>query len=345
MRVARQLAWVVPLGLMLMAVALVAAAKEPPKPPMFIRWLVAGDPSDEAIRLYWKRVKADEATPQEMIDLGTMLFNRGYPKDAIRMFERALDEDKKLYEAWFRIGLVEHREGNLRSARRAYRRCLKLLTGHGWCNFYMGLLEEQNGDVKAALYYYRRAFKFAPELSRVEVNPALLYSKLQLGAVLRHSSRAGFTASLPMPFVQPGKVKKVRASFKQEESEYEPDEREQPEADEPQPEPTPVPAVRVTRPTPAAPVPVRTAPVARPQPRRITRPAPPPRQSRTQPTPTPNTAGTPQQTTGSASGEEGTEPPPPRIPDVSAEASLLPLWPSELEQRATVIAASCEDEI
>ena len=122
--------------------SLVASAGE----PMFVRWLVADDPGDEAIREYWERAERDELDAPALVDLGTMLFYRGYPKDAVRMYKRALDLDKDLYEAWFRIGLVEHSEGRLDNARQAYKRCLKKLTGHGWCNFYLGLLEEQLRD-------------------------------------------------------------------------------------------------------------------------------------------------------------------------------------------------------
>jgi hypothetical protein len=211
-----------------LAFVVLAMAKEPPKPPMFIRWLKADDPGDQTIRAYWQRVEAGGATPEDMVDLGSMLYLRGYPKDAIRMFRRALDEDEKLYEAWFRIGLVEHREGNLRAARRAYRKCLKELTGHGWCNFYMGLLQEQLGHPSRALDYYRRAFKFAPALADPEVNPELLYSRLQLGAVLRHNARERFTTNMPMDFLRPERVAAVEARFgaDPEEGEADPEGRE-----------------------------------------------------------------------------------------------------------------------
>ena len=87
--------------------------------PMFVRWLAPADPGDQTIRVYWEQAERGQLGPQGMIDLGTMLFYRGYPKDAVRYFQRALDQDADLYEAWFRIGLVEHREGNLRDAEEA----------------------------------------------------------------------------------------------------------------------------------------------------------------------------------------------------------------------------------
>ena len=189
--------------------AAVAAADE----PMFVRWLVMDDPGDETIRDYWERAEREELDPPALVDLGTMLFYRGYPKDAVRVFKRALDLDPDLYEAWFRIGLVEHSEGDLDSARQAYKRCLKKLTGHGWCNFYLGLLEEQLGHSSDALYYYRRALKFAPELANPRVNPEVMTSRLMLGVQLQDQDRRRFKASLPMPYLEPGKVDRVRRRY------------------------------------------------------------------------------------------------------------------------------------
>ena len=181
--------------------------------PMFVRWLVMDDPGDETIRVYWEQAERGELAAPDLVDLGTMLFYRGYPKDAVRMYRRALDIDPDLYEAWFRIGLSEHSQGDLDDAQQAYKRCLKLLTGHGWCNFYLGLLEEQLGHSANALYYYRRAFKFAPELANPKVNPEVMSSQLVLGAQLQDYDWRRFDAYLPMRYLRPDKVKKVEAQF------------------------------------------------------------------------------------------------------------------------------------
>jgi len=192
-------------GLLSLLVVLLAHADE----PIFVRWLVADDPGDETIRNYWERAERGELDAPALVDLGTMLFYRGYPKDAVQVFHEALDLDPDLYEAWFRIGLVKHSEGELSDARQAYNRCLKKLTGHGWCNFYLGLLEEQEGHSTAALYHFRRAFKFAPELSDPKVNPEMLASELAFAAKLREYHRVNFKNALPMPYMQAGEVKKV----------------------------------------------------------------------------------------------------------------------------------------
>jgi tetratricopeptide (TPR) repeat protein len=250
------------LGVMVLAVAVVAGSivLANADEPMFVRWLVVDDPGDETIRDYWQRAERDELDPPALVDLGTMLFYRGYPKDAIGLFQRALKLDPDLYEAWFRIGLVEHSEGDLNNARQAYRRCLKKLTGHGWCNFYLGLLEEQLGHGSDAMYYYRRAIKFAPELADPKINPEVMASKLMLGVQLQDQDRRKFKSSLPMPYLEPGKVARVRRQYEPTptpEPEPEPSEesaaaeappRNEPRSVEPQPQPTQAQPVRPPRP-------------------------------------------------------------------------------------------------
>jgi hypothetical protein len=218
--------------------------------PVFLQWLKTGDPGDETIRNYWERSQSGQLNAEETVDLGTMLFQRGYPKDAVRMYKKALDMDKNLYEAWYRIGLVKHSQGELYDARKAYKRCLKKLTGHGWCNFYLGLLEEQEGNSTDALYYFRRAFKFAPEISNPAVNPEMLNSQLAFAAKLREVDRVEFKNSLPMPYLDPAEVRQVNEQY-----EATPVPRQAPEkAVETVAEPT----AEETATEPKSPVPIRT---------------------------------------------------------------------------------------
>jgi len=234
--------------------------------PMFVRWLVMDDPGDQTIHDYWQRAEREELDPPALVDLGTMLFYRGYPKDAVRMYKRALDLDKDLYEAWFRIGLVEHSEGNLDNAQQAYKRCLKKLTGHGWCNFYLGLLEEQLGHSSDAMYHYRRAFKFAPELADPKVNPEVLSSSLVLGVHLQDQERRRFKDTLPMGYLEPAQVLRVKRQYEptptpEAEEKTEPAAAEaSPVSEEQRMEPRPTPGQPVRPPRPAVPsrAPTRT---------------------------------------------------------------------------------------
>lgn len=184
--------------------------------PVFLQWLAPDDPGDMTIRAYWDEYSADKLSPAEIVDLGTMLFSRGYPRDAERLYRDAIKRDKKLYEAWFRLGLVEHQQGNRSAARKAYHRCLKIFKGHGWCNFYLGLLEEQDHHAKEAMKYFKKAFRYAPVLGDEKINPELRNSDLAVGAWLEHSREQDFQDSLPMSWLAPEKMKKVRKTVSAE---------------------------------------------------------------------------------------------------------------------------------
>jgi hypothetical protein len=181
--------------------------------PIFVKWLVVDNPGDETIRAYWQQAEAGELDANQLVDLGTMLFYRGWSNDAIDYFREALELDPDLSEAWFRIGLVKHRKGDLSGARSAYKKCLKRQSGHGWANFYLGLLEEQTGDAKAAMEHYERAFRHAPELANPQVNPEVLSSDLQLGAQVRHFEGQRFERAMPMPYLEPASVRAVMREF------------------------------------------------------------------------------------------------------------------------------------
>lgn len=181
--------------------------------PIFVKWLVIDDPGDATVHEYWQRAEAGQLNAEELVDLGTMLFYRGWPNDAIKYFKQALDLNPELSDAWFRTGLVEHHRGELADARSAYKKCLKIQSGHAWANFYLGLLEEQTGDGRSAMEHYEMAFKHAPELANPEINPEILASKLQLGAKVKHFDAQRFQNTMPMPFLEPATARKVRKSF------------------------------------------------------------------------------------------------------------------------------------
>ena len=299
-------------GLLFVVVAIVvfSATVAATDEPMFVRWLVMDDPGDETIRDYWERAERAELKPPAMVDLGTMLFYRGYPKDAVGVFKDALDLDPNLYEAWFRIGLVEHSEGDLDNARQAYKRTLKKLTGHGWCNFYLGLLEEQLGHSSNALYYYRRALKFAPELANPRVNPEVMTSRLMLGVQLQDQDRRRFKDSLPMPYLEPGKVERVRRRY--------------------EPKLTPEPdGVRETEAV-VTPPKERQQPKTQPTP---AKPAPPPRPAPPRRAPRPVTTS-PQ---GAEDHNARTQDAMPPIGVVSDEARFVPVWPNLVVRTAEAL--------
>ncbi len=196
-------------GLALLILVVDVAAKD----PIFVKWLVVDDPGDETIRTYWQRAEAGELNAGELVDLGTMLFYRGWSKDAVTYFRQALELDPELADAWFRIGLVEHHGGDLPAARSAYEKCLGIRSGHAWANFYLGLLEEKTGDAADAMKHFEKAFEHAPELADPAVNPEILSSDLQLGAQVRHFDRQRSQQLMPMPYLEPATVQQVRSQF------------------------------------------------------------------------------------------------------------------------------------
>jgi len=198
-------------GLALLILVVDVAAND----PIFVKWLVIDDPGDETIRTYWEKAEVGDLTPGELVDLGTMLFYRGWPGDASNYFKQALDADPEMAEAWFRMGLVKHYSGDLAGARSAYKKCLKLQSGHAWGNFYLGLLEEQTGEAESAMEHYETAFEHAPELADPKTNPEVLSSRLQLGAQVRRFDRERFKNIMPMPYLEPKTVRKVRRQFEE----------------------------------------------------------------------------------------------------------------------------------
>ena len=80
-------------GWLCFTVVLISAAVAAADEPMFVRWLVMDDPGDETIRDYWQRAEGGELDAPALVDLGTMLFYRGYPKDAVRMYKRKFGAD------------------------------------------------------------------------------------------------------------------------------------------------------------------------------------------------------------------------------------------------------------
>ncbi len=305
-------------GILCLSAVVVVRADE----PSFVRWLAGGDPGDETIRDYWERAEREELTAAEVFDLATMVFHRGFPKDALQLYKRALDLDSELYEAWFRIGLVEHKRHDLDNARQAYQRCLKKRPGHGWCNFYLGLLEEQLGHSTAALEHYERSFKHAPELADPSFNPEVLNSRLVLGARLRDYEERRFEAALPMSYLQPARVRRVRRQ-------YEPTPAEVPT---PAPEPDAVTEASGGASSSSAAEKQGSVPQPTVKPKRRSPPRSIPARRVTPSSPTPTKSDPPRGVPGTSTGEV----PPVPIGNTSDEAHLMPWWP-RLSQTALVL--------
>lgn len=213
--------------------------------PVFIHFMADDKPVDRMIMIYWERAEQGVLDAPGMIDLGTMLFRRGFVNDAAEVFKRAAKMDKEAAEPWFRLGLIEHQRDELRAARRAYMKCLDRASGHGWCNYYVGQIDEARGASRSALEHYEAAFRHAPELADPAVNPQILYSNLYVGALVAHTEEERFAQLMPVGFVQPAKVKATRERVLAElglDQPAEPPPEVQPEAPKPPPQPPQAPA-------------------------------------------------------------------------------------------------------
>jgi tetratricopeptide (TPR) repeat protein len=180
-----------------------------PDDPVWVEWMRPDSPDDQTALHFWELHKRGELDPEGMVDLGTMLFHRGFPHDSVRMCRQALKADSQLFEAWFRIGLVSYHLGELDDARHAYNKCLKIAPNHGWCAFYLALLEEKTGHPSRSLELYRRAFESDPKLADPATNPELLGSRLYLGALLMVKGQHTAAARRPMTPPKPDEIESV----------------------------------------------------------------------------------------------------------------------------------------
>lgn len=158
---------------------------DPYESPFYARYLNTGSILDEQI---WNALAAVRQNPEGADlhnDLGVLLVQKGFPKDAAREFERAIDLDRRYYPAWYNLGLVRASFGDELGARRALRRTVSLKPGHAAALFQLGLIEERRNHTDRAIALYAKAYGINPALLDVEVNPRILDTELTHLALLK----------------------------------------------------------------------------------------------------------------------------------------------------------------
>jgi len=155
------------------------------KEPFYAKYLNTGSQLDEEILRALEAVRQNPEAPEHHNRLGTLLLEKGFPKDAERELERSVNADSKYYPAWYNLGLVRASRGDELGARRALMRTVSLKPGHAAALFQLGLIEEQRKHSDRAIAYYAKAFGINPTLLDVDVNPRILDSKLTHLAVLK----------------------------------------------------------------------------------------------------------------------------------------------------------------
>jgi tetratricopeptide (TPR) repeat protein len=172
------------LGLTLLALLAMAACKTTSsgnpyeKPLFYAKYLNASDPLDQRISATVDALRLDPNSAMLHNELGMLLAQKKFPKDAEREFERSVDSDAHFYPAWYNLGLSRAARGEYLGARHAFYRTIHYKPGHAPALFQLGLLEEQRHNAQQAIALYAKAFQINHALLDVRVNPRILDSRL-----------------------------------------------------------------------------------------------------------------------------------------------------------------------
>ncbi len=153
--------------------------------PFYARYLNTGSALDASIRRDIDILRADPNSAATHNDLGQLLIQKGFPKDAEVEFERAINSDSHFYPAWYNLGLAREARGDYSGARVAFGRTLHYKPGDSWALFQAGRLAEMRGDMEGAIDLYAKAILRNHALLDVKVNPRVLDSKLIHLALIR----------------------------------------------------------------------------------------------------------------------------------------------------------------
>ena len=153
--------------------------------PFYMRFVNPNVPLDAAILRDVNILRSNPNSAVTHNDLGQLLVQKGFPKDAEIEFERAVNADRRFSPAWYNLGLARAENGNTIGARFAFDRTLFYKPGDSWAHFQAGLLAEQRGDMDAAIDHYAKAILRNHSLLDVKVNPRVLDSKLIHLALIR----------------------------------------------------------------------------------------------------------------------------------------------------------------
>jgi tetratricopeptide (TPR) repeat protein len=153
--------------------------------PFYMRFVNPAVPLDAAIQRDVEILRVNPNSAATHNDLGQLLIQKGFPKDAEVEFERAVNADGRFSTAWYNLGLARAARNDSIGARFAFDRTLYYRPGDSWAHFQAGLLAEQRGDMETALDHYSKAILRNHSLLDVKVNPRVLDSKLIHLALIR----------------------------------------------------------------------------------------------------------------------------------------------------------------
>lgn len=152
--------------------------KSPPaSEPFYMKYLGAGT-LDQMIRLQTARVDADPKNAALRNDLGNLLVERKFSKEAIEQYRVASKLDKHFFLADYNEGLAFENEGKIGPAIRAYRRSIARKPGFPQSHFHLGYLYERRGEEDAAVAEYARALRIDNSMRDPARNPLAVQTRL-----------------------------------------------------------------------------------------------------------------------------------------------------------------------
>ena len=152
--------------------------------PFYAKYLDTGSALDAQIQRTLEAVRQNPNSARLHNDLGMLLVQKGFPKDAEREFERSVNADSHFYPGWYNLGLVRASRGEQFGARHAFSRTIAYKPGHAAALFQLGLIEEKRQNTEHAIKLYAKAFNINPSLLDVRVNPRILDSHLTALALI-----------------------------------------------------------------------------------------------------------------------------------------------------------------
>jgi tetratricopeptide (TPR) repeat protein len=210
--------------------------------PFYAKYLNTGSQLDAQITATLNSLRADPNSATLHNELGALLVQKNFPKDAALEFERSVAIDHKFYPAWYNLGLVRAALNDPSGANDAMERTVALKPGHPQALFQLGLTAEKRGRNGKAVEYYAKAYMHNPQLMDPRANPRVLDSKLTHLALLELYGRTHSRQSMKFQGPPAGYSQPPAADVSQ------------PATPTPPPTPTPMP-----EPPPAAPAPTVTA--------------------------------------------------------------------------------------
>jgi tetratricopeptide (TPR) repeat protein len=179
------------------------------RPLFYAKYLTPGNALDDQIRATVIALAANPKSAPLHNQLGQLLSDKGFPKDAELEFDRSVNADRHFYPAWYNLALMRSARNDYMGARIAFGRVLRYKPGHSAALFQMGLMEERRGDYDAAIDDYAKAFAINHALLDVKVNPQILDSRLVAYALIKaypneHTRQAMLFQGMPAGYGQAG---------------------------------------------------------------------------------------------------------------------------------------------